>query len=168
MKFKLKNSFVKQLIKEEAEGLKKDLLGSVGQDRLDEIRIKKDKIKTIVNEMYDGAELDELFGMGKFNKAKKAYAEMRRNELAQLTQAYKAKDMAYVEISKALVQALPTDMSSLIKQFGFSDRSDIQTLRRTLMEMIQPMDYKVFVKQAQGGVSMADFGAGAASNTAGI
>jgi|TARA_R110000851_G_scaffold85152_3_gene185308 predicted mannosyl-3-phosphoglycerate phosphatase (HAD superfamily) len=161
MKFTLKNKFVKQIIKEEVEGLKKDLLGLNKQSRLDEIRLKKDKIQNIVNEMYeDSEELEELFGMGKFSKAKKAYIEMRRDDVAQLTQAYKANDIAYVEISKKLLQSLNTDMSSLIKQFGFTDKNDIQTLKRTLMEVIQPMDYKTFASQSQKGVSFRDVAAG--------
>ena len=165
MKFKLKNNFVKQPIKEEAKGLKRDLSEASKQSRLAEIKYKKDKIKTVISEMYEVAELDEFFGMGKFSKAKKAYATMKGNELAQLTQAYKSKDMSYVDLSRSLVQTLPNDLNGIVQQFQFDDRSDIQTLKQSIMDMIQPMDYNTFVAQSQGGASMSDFAGGASSGS---
>lgn len=167
MKFTLKNSFVKQLIKEEAESLKKDLLASRRESRLDEIRMKRERINTVISEMYEGEDLDELFGMGKFSKAKKAYLEKYANEYAQLNQAYKSKDMAYIDLSKSLVENLPNDLRELINQFGFTDRSDIQALKTTIMDIIQPMSYKTFAAQAQGGVSMRDIAGGTSSQVTG-
>lgn len=167
MKFTLKNSLMKQLIKEEAKSLKKDLMTSGRQSRLDEIKSKREEISAIISEMYESEELEELFGMGKFSKAKKAYLTKYQNEIAQLKQAYKAKDLAYIEISSALVKNLGNDLNELIRQFGFSDRSDIQTLKTTIMEIIQPMSYKTFRSQAEGGISIKDFAGGTSSQVTG-
>jgi len=160
MKFKLKNNFMKQLIKEEAKNLKKELMESKKDSRLDEIASRRKKIKNSISEIYEKNELDELFGMGTFSKAKKAYKAKYEQEIANLTKAYKSKDLSYVDMSKSLVQKLGTDIPALAKQFGIEDPSDRKALNKTILDLVQPMTYDTFKAQVQGGVSMKDISRG--------
>jgi len=163
MKFKVKNSLLESVVKAEAKKLKEELMGGAPKSRLSEIKNRKNNIQTQLNEMYQEEELDEFFGAGKFKKAKNAFKEANAQELGALIQAYKAKDMSYIELSKSLVNKVNSSYVELANQFGLTDPSDMKTLRKDLLELVQPMNFNTFKAQAQGGTSMSHFGAGTGS-----
>lgn len=148
------------MVKAEAKKLKEELMGGAPKSRLSEIKERRNKIQTQLNEMYREDELDEFFGAGKFKKAKNAFKEANAQELDAMIQAYKSKDMSYIDLSKSLVNKVNASYADLAKQFGLTDPSDMKTLRKDLLELVQPMDFNTFKAQVQGGTSMAHLGSG--------
>lgn len=168
MKIKVKNSLLESVIKQEARKLKNELSESKKNGKLRQISEQRQKIKAQLKEMYEEQELDELFGMGKFAKAKKAFKAANEQAIADMMNAYKNKDMSYIDKSRALLDVVNQSLSELAQQFGITDRSDLLTLRTSLLELVQPMDYKTFAAQAKrGGFSIKDIGSGAGVSSSG-
>lgn len=186
MKFTIKNTLLESVVKAEAKKLRKEFSGKsrlseiakrkesikgevegvVSGDkksRLGELNERRKNIQSQLSEMYSDGDLEEIFGASKFKKAKKAFVADNQSELAAMQQAYKAKDMSYVELSKALMQKANANLRSLANQFGITDPSDMRVLKSDLMQLVQPMDYGTFQRQAQGGTSFKDFAAGSST-----
>lgn len=184
MKLKISKEKLNALIKEEAMKLKAKQIQE--NSTTDKVRLLESKLSEVEQEMrdvYEGQDLDEhtaemlgitqeqeieeIFGYGKFEKAKKAYQQSKAAELAQLTQAYKSYAPEYISLSKAMVQSLSQDAQALAQQFGISG-SDVRVLYKDLMQVVQPMDYNTFNRQAaQGGAGFKDVASGAKSSQGG-
>lgn len=166
MKIKLSKQKLNQIIKEEAIRLKSEFI--LKEDVKNKISLLENEVSDIEEQMrsiYSEDEVDEslqeILGFGPQAKAKKAYQEMYAQQLDALKKAYKSYDPSYIEISRSLVEKLRQDASNLAKQFGVKD---VQFLYKELLEMVQPMDYNTFKRQAEkGGFSMRDVASGAST-----
>lgn len=152
---------MESVVKAEAKRLKEELMGGAPKSRLGEIKERKNMIQTQLNEMYQEEELDEFFGAGKFKKAKNAFKEDNAQELETMIQAYKGKDVSYIDLSKSLINKVNASYAELAEQFGLTDPSDMKTLRMDLLKLVQPMDFSTFKAQVQGKTSMSHFASGA-------
>jgi hypothetical protein len=178
MKLNISKEKLDALIKEEAMKLKaKHLQEGKANNKVQLLENKLAEIEQKMREVYAGQELDEetaavlgitqeqdieeIFGLGKFEKAKKAYQQSKTVELNQMTQAYKASAPEYVAISTNLVKALRQDSAAIAQQYGI-EGSDVAVLYKDLLQVVQPMDYATFKRQsAQGGASFRDVASGA-------
>jgi len=165
MKIKISKEKVDQIIQEETIRLKSEyLLKEEAQNKINRLENKVSKIVQEMRDIYAEDELDEeleeIFGLGKFEKAKKAYRQSKAQELDALTKAYKAYDPSYINISQNLMQTLRQDAAQLAKQFGI-EGSDVNVLYKDLASVAQPMDIPTFKRQMEkGGFSMKDIASG--------
>lgn len=184
MKLRISKEKLNALIKEEAMKLKANRLQeNKAQQKLSLLEGQLAEVEQEMRDVYAGQELDEetaamlgipqeqeieeIFGLGKFEKAAKAYKQAKANELGAVQQAYKALDPSYVSASQALVQTLRQDAAAIAQQHGISG-SDVQVLYKDLLQLVQPMDYNTFKRQAsQGGSSFRDIATGASSGQGG-
>ena len=165
MKIKISKERVDQIIKEETIRLKSEYI--LKEETRKKISLLENEVSDLEEQMRDiyaedelDEELQELFGLGKFDKAKKAYKQMKAQELDALNKAYKSYDPSYVEISKGLINTLRQDAVALAQQHGIG-QDDVKLLYQDLMGIAQPMDIATFQRQAkQGGFSMKDVAAG--------
>lgn len=183
MKLKISKKQLNALIKEEAVKLKaKRIQENEAQQKLSLLEGQLAEVEQEMRDVYAGQELDEetaamlgitqeqeieeIFGLGKFEKAMKAYKQAKAQELEALTQAYKSYNPAYIANSQALLKTLRQDAAALAQQHGISG-SDVQVLYKDLMQLVQPMDYNTFKRQAaQGGAGFKDVAAGASFGAA--
>ena len=182
MKLKISKEKLDALIKEEAMKLKaKQIQESASNSKVKLLESKLEEVEQEMRDVYEGQDLDEhtaemlgitqeqdieeIFGMGKYEKAKKEYKAIKARELGQMAQAYKAYAPEYVELSKGLLQALRQDAASLAQRHGISD---VAVLYKDLQQLVQPMDYNTFNRQAaQGGAGFRDVVSGAKGGQAG-
>ena len=104
MKLKISKEKLNALIKEEAMKLKfNKIQESAADSKVKLLENKLAKVEQEMRDVYKGQNLDEhtaatlgitqeqdieeIFGMGKYEKAKKEYKQIKSQELAQLTQA---------------------------------------------------------------------------------
>lgn len=186
MKFKISKKKLDQIIKEEAVKIKTDkiLKESNYQERLSLLESKMNNLDKKISQIYpkeqldeatasflgldEEEQMDEIFGMGKFSKAKKMLKQMKADEYNQLMQAYKSLSPEYITLSKNLVSQVPALTNQIAAQVGITDRSDLNTLRKSFMDMFQPMDYGTFRSQMQkGGASFIDIAKGASGVASG-
>jgi len=182
MKLKISKEKLNALIKEEAMKLKfNKIQESAADSKVKLLENKLAKVEQEMRDVYKGQNLDEhtaatlgitqeqdieeIFGMGKYEKAKKEYKQIKSQELAQLTQAYKARTADYVEISKGLLQTLRQDSAEIAKRHGITD---VAIFYKDLQQLAQPMDFNTFNRQAaKGGAGLKDFVSGARSGQGG-
>jgi hypothetical protein len=166
MKLKISKQQLNQIIKEEAIRIKTErLMNESAAQKLALYESKLAKIDQEMKRIYQGerldeevteflgiqeAELEEYFGLSKFEKAKKAYKEMKGGQVEQLRKAYKSYSPEYVDLSRALLATLQNDAIQLAKEFNITG-GDIGVLRKDLLGLIQPMDYATFSNQAKKG-----------------
>lgn len=186
MKFNISKKELDQIIKEEAIKLKSEqiLKEEKYQKKLRLLESRMNSINQEIEDLYPKQQLDEatasflgldeeeqvdeIFGMGKFSKAKKLFKQMKSDQFNKLMQAYKSRSPEYITLSKQMVNEIPALTNQIAAQVGITDRSDLNTLRKSLMDMVQPMDYGTFKAQAKkGGASFADIARGSSSLASG-
>jgi superfamily I DNA and/or RNA helicase len=176
-KIKISKEKLDRIIKEEAIRLKSEfLIKEEAQNKLALLESQLGNIEQEMHDVYAEDELDEeaaemlgmtqeVLGFSKFEKAKKAYKELKAQELGQLMVAYKAYSPEYIKIAKQLMGTLRQDAAQLAQQFGITD---VQVFYKDLLQVAQPMDFNTFKRQAQkGGASFRDIASGAQAGQAG-
>lgn len=158
----ISESRLREIISEEATRFKKKLT----------LEAEKKSLLKKLNEMYteddtmeESENLNELF---EFKKAKNDFYATHKAEIEEMMKAYKANDLSYVELSKALFTKAVNEYKALGAKYGIDPTDVVNVLYKDLVKMVQPMDYDTFSRQAkQGGASIKDVVGGASAGRQG-
>ncbi len=121
---------------------------------------EKKKLKKRLNEIaLEEAELDEIFGLGKYKKALADYQAAHKDDVAKLQQALKSYSNDYITISTALMKTAAVEAKELAKKHGIDPADALGTVYEDIKKLIQPMPLPTFqAQQKKGGWSLADLG----------
>lgn len=158
----ISESRLREIISEEAARFKKKLT----------LEAEKKSLLKKLNEMYteddtmeESENLNELF---EFKKARNDFYATHKAEIDEMMKAYKASDLSYVELSKALFAKVVSEYKALGAKYGIDPKDVVNVLYKDLVKMVQPMDYNTFSRQAkQGGASIKDVVGGASAGRQG-
>ena len=160
MKIRYKSSLLESVMKKESDLLKRDIISAKKKMRLSEIAKRKEEIKNLLNEMDEGDSIDEFFNFSKLSKALKNFKTNHQGDIEDMKADYKSNNMSYIEKSKELLKLVDREFPELVRQFGINDISDKKTLRRDMVNLVQPMNYTTFSNKASKGSSISDFAGG--------
>lgn len=168
----ISESRLREIISEEAarfkkkltlEAEKKKLLKKLNEMYMEEDMMDEDVMDEDV--MDESENLNELF---EFKKAKNDFYATHKAEIEAMMKAYKANDLSYVELSKALFTKAVNEYKALGAKYGIDPKDVVNVLYKDLVKMVQPMDYDTFSRQAkQGGASIKDVVGGASAGRQG-
>jgi archaellum component FlaC len=149
----------------QAPEVKKNIHGKVSENRMRQIN------KLMETYEITEDELNEAFGNSRrINKAIEDFKSTYSNEIEAIKKAYEAHTEDYINLSNNFTKKLTGDnmrfIIELAKKHGvkFDEKrpgmdSDFMTLRKSLLDMTQPMNIQTFKKQLEkGGWSMDDLG----------
>jgi hypothetical protein len=157
---KITKSELSQIIKEEAQRF----------ITIQKLKAEKAEIEQMINESYVDEELDEgVFDFLKsaFAKAKSEFKEKYKVELKNMTDAYKAMDVKYIDIVEDLKNKVKSEYKSLAEKHGIKGANDLGVFHKDLMTLVEPMDINTFKRQAEKGVSIGDVASGASAGRKG-
>jgi hypothetical protein len=156
----ISESRLREIISEEAARFKKKLT----------LEAEKKKLLKRLNEMYTEEAMEEvvmeeetLNELFEFRKARNDFYATHKADIEALKKAYKAGDMAYVELATKIQDAVQAEYMALAKKYGISGGNDLAVLKKDLLDTYVPMDIETFKRQKESGTSVLDVVTGASA-----